>query len=519
MKAYKVLLFILAVFVLLGVIGYFMPREGLTLGPVKIGRAEIGPATLGFVSPADLFFGEDSVAHYVAQADSSLMLDSAQKALLDTFERAKYEVVTGDNAISFPDNDPAWMDPVFTALRQAGSYPIRIIHYGDSQIEIDRITSELRHFFQSEFGGYGVGLVPAYQTVSTTAIHQSCDRDLRQYIVYAPDQKLKSRQYGPMGRTAELNGRATFTFSKINMRSTKPHTKMFGRIGILYENAEDNAEGVVRARGQEYPFRLEPGRNFICIPIKDSTDRATVTLTGRALIHGFMLDGSSHGVQVDNVAMRGCSGTVFTSINAESMQAYFGRFNVPLIIMQFGGNAMGYLKPGRSLQEYLKGLKRQFAYLHRLSPDAKILFIGPSDMSTKVNGRLQSYPQLPIVVDSLRQMCTHNGVAFWDMYSAMGGWNSMLAWVHASPQLAGPDYVHFTPVGAERVGRMLTNALSSTYEYYLMRSTNGQAHNLKHYEIDQINGRAYADGIPLPPDSVESTEPDTAATAAHDTIQ
>lgn len=518
MKAYKVLLFIVAVFVILGAVGLLMPRDGVKLGPVKIGRAEIGPAVLEFVSPVELLFGEDSVAHYVARADSSLILDSISQAELDTFERARYEVVTGDNAISFPGNDPAWMDPVFTALRQADHYPIRIIHYGDSQIEIDRITSELRHFFQTEFGGYGVGLIPAIQTVSTTAIHQSCNRELRQYMVYAPDRKLRSRQYGPMGRTAELEGSATFTFSKINMRSTKPGTKMFGRVAVLYDNAEAGTKGVVRARGKEYPFQLDPEKNFICIPIPDSTSQATVTLTGRALIHGFMLDGRSSGVQVDNVAMRGCSGTVFTSIAASSMAGYYSRFNVPLIIMQFGGNSIGYLKPGRSLQEYLRGLKRQFDYLHRLAPDARIMFIGPSDMSTKVNGRLQSYPQLPVVVDSLRHMCTASDVAFWDMYTAMGGWNSMLAWVHASPQLAGPDYVHFTPLGAERVGRILTNAISSVYEYYLMRS-HGGAHNLKQYEIDQVNSRDYADGIPCAADTADGAGADTVPGLGHDTIR
>ncbi|MBQ0081880.1 MAG: hypothetical protein KBT41_01155 [bacterium] len=500
MKAYKVVLFIIAVFAILAIVGLLLPKEGVNVGKTNI----------SFISPKEIILGEDTVEHYVAEQDSSLILAKEEKAKLDTLERVKYEVLTTDNAIWFPDNDPAWMDKVFDALKAADRYPIRIIHYGDSQIEIDRITSEIRESFQKEFGGYGVGMLPAIQTVHTTAIHQGCNRTLKRYIVFAPDSKLKSRHYGPMGVTAELNGDATFDFSKIQMKGTKPRTKMFGRIGVIYETTE-NVTGTITSRGNKYPITLEAGKTYSYVVLPDSTDRASVTLKGKALIHAFTIDGGATGVQVDNVAMRGCSGTIFTQIDKESIKTYFGRFYVPLIIMQYGGNAMPYLRPGRSMHEFCNGLRRQFAYFRQVSPGSKILFIGPSDMSTKVNGKLQTYPQLPIAVDSLRQMCQAEGVAFWDLYSAMGGWNSMLSWVHGNPQLAGPDYVHFTPAGAARASKMLMNAITKAYEYYLMRNPeSGRAHNLKEYSIDEFNGEIYSDGIVLPPDSGDVQSDSTA---------
>ena len=52
------------------------------------------------------------------------------------------------------------------------------------------------------------------------------------------------------------------------------------------------------------------------------------------------------------------------------------------------------------------------------------------------------------------------------MYAAMGGQGSMARWVKQSPPLAGPDYVHFTPRGADRMGDMLYEALMLYYEYY-----------------------------------------------------
>lgn len=505
MKTYKIILFIVGVFGLLSIIGLLMPEEGIEIGSEEVNGVKKPVVNVKFVNPKEMIFGgsTDSVPHYVPSSNKELNIDSMTVAQMDSVSKAKYAVITAHNAIVFPNNDPAWMDPVFEMLRMAHRYPIRIIHYGDSQIEIDRMTSELRHQLQSEFGGFGAGMLPAIQTVTTTAIRQDCNKDMTRYIVYAPNQKLKTKQYGPMGQTAVLQGNATFTFQKQQMKSTKNGTKRFGQIGILYEPHNDDhgkegilATGVIKAGDKEYPFALKDGSTFCCIDLPDSTAKATVTLNGHALIHGFLLDGNGVGVNVDNVPMRGCSGTVFTQIAQSSLETYFSRFNVPLIIMQYGGNAMPCLKPGKSAHEFCNGLRRQFRLFKRISPNSRILFIGPSDMSTTINGKLQTYPSLPIVVDSIRTVCLENNVAFWDLYTAMGGWNSMLKWVHANPQLAGGDYIHFTTIGAEHVGKMLTNSIFQAYRYYLLRTPNaGDARNLKQYEIDSFSGTDYPDGI------------------------
>ena len=48
----------------------------------------------------------------------------------------------------------------------------------------------------------------------------------------------------------------------------------------------------------------------------------------------------------------------------------------------------------------------------------------------------------------------------------------MSRWVKAKPALAGSDYIHFTPRGADRMGEMFTNALMVYYEYYKWRKKN-----------------------------------------------
>ena len=61
------------------------------------------------------------------------------------------------------------------------------------------------------------------------------------------------------------------------------------------------------------------------------------------------------------------------------------------------------------------------------------------------------------------------------MYEVMGGHNSMAQWVKAQPQLAGNDHIHFTRLGAERVGELLSRSLLNTYEYYKWRMADNTA--------------------------------------------
>ena len=62
-----------------------------------------------------------------------------------------------------------------------------------------------------------------------------------------------------------------------------------------------------------------------------------------------------------------------------------------------------------------------------------------------------------------------SGAGFWNMYEVMGGENSMIQWVKNNPALATPDYIHFTPRGADRIAEMFYESLNNYYEYYKMR--------------------------------------------------
>ena len=62
-------------------------------------------------------------------------------------------------------------------------------------------------------------------------------------------------------------------------------------------------------------------------------------------------------------------------------------------------------------------------------------------------------------MEAQRRIAETNGVAFWNLFEAMGGPNSMPKWVDSNPPKAFKDYTHFNLDGAADIAELLGEAL------------------------------------------------------------
>jgi lysophospholipase L1-like esterase len=176
-------------------------------------------------------------------------------------------------------------------------------------------------------------------------------------------------------------------------------------------------------------------------------------------VYGISLE-TDKGVIVDNIPMRGCSGNIFTKIDSVQLSDFYRETNTRLIILQFGGNMIPQTENPSTIRGYVRStMRQQVRYLRACAPEAAILFIGPSDMSTNIDGQMTTYPLVPYMDQQFRKMAQEEGIAYWSMYDAMGGKDSMVRWVENG--LAGSDYVHFTRAGANKIGKQLYHWLMS----------------------------------------------------------
>ena len=393
---------------------------------------------------------------------SVLLIDSVAKQ--ETTQKKPQLVVP---AVSVSNTDTrAYLSAFYAALDSASRMPVRVVHYGDSQIEEDRITNVLRENWQKQYGGGGVGLIPLHQTIPTRTIRQwlsingvvqTVQGGLKRYLVYGPrSMRLDNDDYGVMGQVAVMDSTLVAGSEDVVLniepidKNRKPHN-YFNRVRVIGSGqlTVDSLQLTV----DSLQLSVESGQLSGCLHLPDSTTHYQLHLQGKGRVYGVSLE-TPTGVIVDNIPMRGCSGTIFTKIDSALLSDFYRETNTRLIILQFGGNMIPQTENPSTISGYVRNtLRQQVRYLRACAPEASILFIGPSDMSTRIDGKMATYPLLPYMDRLLKKMAEEEQVAYWSMYDAMGGENSMVKWVEIG--LAGSDYVHFTRAGANKVGRQL----------------------------------------------------------------
>ena len=488
MKPARILLFIAAVMVALWTVGEVIPEEGIafwghqvhfsSLGDLAA-RAENHAAKVEEVSEEALeettplpSTAEDSVAMLRRQAVRTTAAEL--RRLSSNTDSAAFGLlpIGHDPDVRFWLPSEHYFDAFFRRAEQAQSQgtTLRILHYGDSQIEMDHLSSRLRAYMQHTFGGGGPGMLPFSTITPSLTIRQSTEGTLTHLSSFGDSTVVKSRgDYGPMMQSFRMaSGKAT-----VSLRAAQHHTvdslaKQFSQLALIYNNHGSDLSATLtdRAHRSSQPQQQktsESGIGSLFFSLDSASTHLQLTVSGQADLYALLLDNGG-GLAVDNIPMRGCSGQQFTLVPQEKLRDAYAQMDIGLIIMQFGGNSMPYFKTTKQISTYCQSIGKQIDHIRHCAPRAKVLFIGPSDMSTRIGGQLHTYPLLPALVDSLATTALTHGAAFWSIYHAMGGEDSMVEWVRQG--MAGQDYIHFSQRGADLMGNRLSEAFSRLYALF-----------------------------------------------------
>ncbi|MEY2924540.1 MAG: hypothetical protein RLZZ337_1088 [Bacteroidota bacterium] len=503
LKPFTLFLAIVAVNVLLGIIALAFPTNGVSIGknfklkftsiselfetPKVEPSANINEILSGVdvkeSLPSEVVAfsgGQDSIVKKIkAEIRSSANYDSTTKKLTPPKPRS----------IQLPPNNPNALKMLISALKnESKEKVVRIIHYGDSQLEGDRITDYLRNRLQQLFGGNGPGIVlplePAANSRRSVFVSQS--NNFVKKAIYVKGQKAPNNEYGIGAATFLINGshssfvkmaepsnekeqdgdgqKAEFTksaqsvayISIKNGTSAYPLAKTYSNIRLLYQSQTpfkvklQSDDSVIEDILREAPSYAAKSWNL-------NTERKLKIdfVAGEfPKIFGLALDGNT-GVAVDNFAMRGSSAVGFDDLSKPLYQKQLKDLNVRCIIFQYGINVIPNVRSDYSY--YKKILSTQLKSVISAYPGVSIIVVGPSDMSKNQNGSMVSYSNIPLINKAMKEAAFENGCAFWDLYEAMGDKNAMVEWQNNG--LARKDYTHFSYKGAKYVGEMLFEAI------------------------------------------------------------
>ena len=407
------------------------------------------------------------------KTDVNIKSDSTAEAPIDSLAKL-------NTNLQYKDGTKSALANFFNSLSTLSNEPksIRILHYGDSQIEGDRISDYLRLKLQAQFGGEGPGLI-SFMPVAPSVINKlTWSNGWDRYTIFTgKDKRVKHNNFGALAHitrfskyeviadttnyksawvkvfTSKNGGPKAAAYNKLKLyyggSQTKTHIE-------FYENGSLNNSDSLLVGGnfniKEFNLNQAAILHEFKFKGKDSPD-----------FYGLSLEGGK-GVMVDNMGLRGSSGTFFNQINFGQLKQFYDHLNTKLIILQFGGNTLPYITTPEQTVQFGNYLKSQILTIKKLAPQASILVIGPADMSVKVGTEYETHPQLENLRDAIKKTAFETNCAFFDMYNCMGGKNSMVAWVDLG--IGAKDYIHFSSGGARKIAVLLYSSLINDYNTY-----------------------------------------------------
>jgi alginate O-acetyltransferase complex protein AlgI len=348
---------------------------------------------------------------------------------------------------------------------------VRVMYYGDSQIEGDRISSYLRHILRKNNPGTGPGLFLPIMPVmyaKTYYLTASSNWERYNYLSYKEGEIAHTElgpfmaicRYLPEGKRTSVPEKAFVNI--IPSAFADSASSVYDVLRIFYGNAMGKVEVAVSADGDVImtdTLTRGQGFNELSCNLNRKKD-IRIEFTGNVSpdIYGISIE-SKTGLVLDNISQRGSAGLEFTMVDKRNLREAFRKLSPDLFILQYGLNIVRNVR--NSYSYYAKGLGRQLALLKEIAPSAHILVIGLTDMAEKEGDSIISYRNIPLIIDAQKRATLAAGETFWNAYNAMGGKSSIIKWSEKVPPLAQKDYVHFTYAGADTLSMIMTRDLFS----------------------------------------------------------
>ena len=402
----------------------------------------------------------------VANVNSEGKTENIQTTLTVSDDFYPFEYSSGHDTLLFP---------FFRALGQMHlrNKPLRILHYGDSQIEGDRITSTIRNHIQTNHGGRGIGFLPVVP-IHDVAItfQQNVSPEWKRFSISdrGIDTLVQSRRFGISGNFVRyLAANEDDSIAHIGLLpyyGGYRSVRTFTHVRLFYGQSETPFTAVVnRVVSQDYTAQNPVSATWWRFETPQNSFDLQLISSNLPDLYGIALDGDN-GVAVDNLPLRGSAGLNFSRMNSEQMRQMFYLMDVEILILQFGANAVTALAD--NYDNYARNFTQQLNFLKSLKPGIAIIVVGVNDMSQNTPDGYKSYPNIEKMRDAQKKAAFDAGCIFWDLYEAMGGENSMPSWALATPPLAQKDFVHFTVGGAKIVGELFSKAWAMEYQKFLI---------------------------------------------------
>ena len=334
-----------------------------------------------------------------------------------------------------------------------------IIHIGDSHIQGDYFSGQIRKQLQYYFGNGGRGVLFPYALAKSFGPRGAILKTNKKWIgekTLTPDLSNKLGFIGYAAFTNDSNASIALNFTE-NFEGSP-----FKRINIWHSS---DSESYAFKLNNEFKFlenKLNPSgwgissfysntstNTFSLFPFKTNTKQNHFGFYGFELISDI-----KNGVNYHHC---GVVGAQFTHLinNATWSIEQIAQLNPDLIIFSFGTNEA--YNDGLDTSYYKSSIIKFMQDLEIASPKTAFIFTTAPD--TRSQNRI---PSNQIIVNNiLKRIATNGNYSIFDLNEAMGGWGSIYTWYNKGLTLK--DKLHFTEQGYSLQGNLFTLSLLEAY--------------------------------------------------------
>ncbi len=362
------------------------------------------------------------------------------------------------NSLQFYDRKLA--EPLFLKLNNAANKRVNILYIGDSHVQADDFTGELRARFQLTYGNAGRGMVFPYSTARTHAAVDYVTSHTGRWLYSKNIEATPQLSLGISGVTARTtDSNASF---RLSFRGTvQPEHK---RLRIL-----------LKREAQSYDFTVRSGNNQVQVDVfnptsPDNTPMVAVDLpavssdfvftlkktdTAQSMfeIYGISIETpNDEGVLFHSVGINGAGH--YSLLRQNLMQEQLMLLKPDAVIIDLGAN--DFYRGKIDKEVFSNNLLKIVNIIRSANPETTIIL----GCSQDIYRGGYSLPDCMVFSDIIREFSQKNQCLFYDWYWVAGGRFSMMRWSQSA--LAKWDMVHLTHSGYLLKGQLMAESYERT---------------------------------------------------------
>jgi lysophospholipase L1-like esterase len=345
----------------------------------------------------------------------------------------------------------------FNDLQITGENQIRILHIGDSHVQADIFTNQIRRNFANTFFhllgppaiSFPYGILRSNSPVTAKL---SCNGSWNAYTLVGKSQAQSLLGFTAITRDT-CHSKIMFTINKRAIQNVS-----FNKIMLLTNSDSSNVllkSGSVKKISYSllndtvaiWQYDLDNYLDTIHFDIKLKSDTIPFVLYGLVALN------DDPGIVYHSLGLNGAKASTYLNT---LLPDFIHIMQYDWVIISLGTNDC-YSTKLDSISVY-QSFEKLVRNIQERNPNVPILLTTPME-----HYRKRKYLNANVVImrDILVKIAQNEHCALWDLYSVAGGYGSMMHWVKA--HLTAGDKLHLNAKGYHLVGNLFFEAFMNTY--------------------------------------------------------